>query len=116
MRMPRKDTHVYKLLVCLAQNNEMTAEEVFAKVGKVNHRGLGGIERMLNDAVRYEYAIKIDDKYQIVDELISYIEDVEEVMTSKKVKDIVQPFSKNIFTPEMKQYDSKLFQNKRGYS
>lgn len=116
MRMPRKDTHVYKLLVCLAQNGEMSAEEVFAKVGKVNHRGLGGIERMLNDAVGYEYAIKIDDKYQIVDELISYIEDVEEVMTSKKVKDIVQPFSKNIFTPEMKQYDSKLFQNKRGYS
>ena len=116
MRMPRKDTHVYGLLVCLAQNGEMTAEEVFAKVGKVNHRGLAGIERMLNDAVGYEYLVKNDNKYEIVDEISAYIEDVEEVTTSKKVKDIVQPFSKNIFTPEMKQYDSKLFQNKRGYS
>ena len=116
MRMPRKDTHVYTLLVCLAENGEMTSEEVFAKMGKVNHRGLAGIARMLNDAVKYEYVIKNDNKFEIVDEIASYLEDVEEVMSSKIIKDIVQPFSKNIFTPEMKQYDSKLFQNKRGYS
>ena len=116
MKMPRKDTYVYTLLTCLAENGEMTAEEVFTKVGKINHRGLTGIARMLNDAVKYEYATKNGDKFEIVDEVAAYLEDVEEITKSKVIKDIVQPFSKNIFTPEMKQYDTKLFQNKRGYS
>jgi hypothetical protein len=114
--MPRKDTHVYGLLVCLAENGEMTVEEVFAKVGKVNHRGLAGIARMLNDAVKYEYLVKVDNKFEIVDEIAAYLEDVEEITKSKVAKDLVPAFSKNIFTPEMKQYDTKLFQNKRGYS
>lgn len=116
MRMPRKDTHVFKILCCLVENGEMTAQEVFDKIGKVNRRGLAGITRMLNDAIRYQFVTLIKDKYQIIDDVAAYIEDILEVTTVKKPTDsIVQPAYKNNFTPEMKTYDSKLFLNKRGY-
>lgn len=114
--MPRKDTHVFKILCCLVENGEMTAQEVFDKIGKVNRRGLAGITRMLNDAIGYQFVTLIKDKYQIIDDVAAYIEDVMEVTAVKKPTDkIVQPAYKNNFTPEMKTYDSKLFLNKRGY-
>ena len=71
---------------------------------------------MLNDAIGYQFVTFIDGKYEIVDEVAAYIEDVNEILTVKKsTKEIVQPAYRNIFTPEMKNYDSKLFANKRGY-
>lgn len=115
MRMPRKDTHVFKILCCLAENGEMTVEEVFEKIGKVNSRGLPGITRMLNDAIRYQFVTLTKNKYQIIEEVAAYIEDVEEMTNVKKPTTVVMPAYINRFTPEMKNYDTNLFKNKRGY-
>jgi hypothetical protein len=54
-----------------------------------------------------------DKKYSIVPDVKSYVEDIIEVSTPKEVKEIVAPAYRNIFTPELRNYN--LFANKRGY-
>jgi len=65
--------------------------------------------RMLN----MNYVDCKNGKYIIFPDLKSYVEDIIEASTSKEAKDLVAPAYRNIFTPELKNYN--LFANKRGY-
>jgi hypothetical protein len=55
------------------------------------------------------------DKYKVTLDVAAHINAVLKMDSNYKPKEVVQPAYRNVFTPEMKGYEAKLFRNKRGY-
>lgn len=114
MTLPRRDTAVFKVLEGLVIHGDMTIDEVIEKVGYVTDKASRyAIVQLMGRMLNMNYVDCYEGKYTIIPDLKSYIEDIIEASTPKTAKDLVAPAYRNIFTPELKNYN--LFANKRGY-
>jgi hypothetical protein len=114
MPFPRQDTAVFKVLAGLTKHGDMTIDEIIVNVGYVTEKASRyAIVQLLGRMLNMNYVDCKDGKYIIFPDLKSYVEDIIEASTSKEAKDLVAPAYRNIFTPELKNYN--LFANKRGY-
>lgn len=119
MPLPRRDTAVFKVLEGLTIHGDMSVDEIIVKVGYVTDKAMRYsmvqlMGRMLNIGYVDIYESKSSTVvYTIIPDLKSYIEDIIEATAPIEAKDLVAPAYRNIFTPEMKNYN--LFANKRGY-
>jgi hypothetical protein len=114
MPYPRKDSAVFKVMEGLTLYGDLTVDEIIVKVGYVTEKATRySINQLLGRMYNMGYVTREKDKYSIIPDLKSYVEDVIEASAPKEKKDLVVPAYRNIFTPEMKNYN--LFANKRGY-
>jgi hypothetical protein len=114
MTLPRRDTAVFKVLEGLVIHGDMTVDEIIVKVGYVSDKAMRySIVQLMGRMLNIGYVDCFKGKYSIIPDLKSYVEDIIEASTPKEAKDLVAPAYRNIFTPELKNYN--LFANKRGY-
>jgi hypothetical protein len=114
MPFPRQDTAVFKVLAGLTKHGDMTIDEIIVHVGYVTDKASRyAIVQLMGRMLNMNYVDCYDGKYTIIPDLKSYVEDIIEISKPKKAKDLVAPAYRNIFTPELKNYN--LFANKRGY-
>lgn len=112
---PKQDTGVFKILQCLYEKKGATIDEVIAEIGYVTlQRQRCRMAAQFVGMRRRNYVTKDGNVYFLTPELKAYVQDVLEVAGLLEKKDLVAPAYRNIFTPEMRNYN--LFQNKRGYS
>lgn len=116
MQFPRRSTRVFSLMETLYEMNGATFEEVIAEVGYLSSRQTNHeMKKMFQALLDQGYAVKYNEKYKLTEDAFNYVVAVLKMEGTFKSKEVVQPAYKNVFTPEMKNYDSKLFANKRGY-
>jgi hypothetical protein len=114
MTLPRRDTAVFKVLEGLVVHGDMTVDEIIVNVGYVTDKAMRySIVQLMGRMLNIGYVDCHKGKYSIVPDVKSYVEDIIEASAPKEVKDLVAPAYRNIFTPELKNYN--LFANKRGY-
>ena len=114
MPMPRRDTAVFKVLQGLTIHGEMNVDEIIEKVGYVIEKSSKyAMTQLLKRMLVQGYVNFWKGKYYIIEDVKNYVEDVMEISESIDKGEVVMPAYKNVFTPEMKNYN--LFANKRGY-
>jgi hypothetical protein len=114
MPYPRKESAVFKVLVGLHLYGDMTVDEIIDKVGYVTERPMRyAISQLMSRMVTIGYVTCNAEKYTIVPDVKSYVEDMLEITKPYKKKELVASPYRNVFTNEMKNYN--LFANKRGY-
>lgn len=116
MKNPRTDTKVFSMLECFAQHGEMNLDELIKVMGNISHKASkNGMQRMIDDAIKQKYLVKNRDRYELSDEIETYVLDVMEFKNKKPKRDLVASPYRNIWTKELVGYTSSLYRNKRGY-
>ena len=115
MPFPRQETAVFKVLAGLTKHGDMTIDEIIVHVGYVTDKASRyAIVQLMGRMLNMNYVDCHDGKYTIIPDLKSYVEDIIEATAPRaEKKNLVPPAYRNIFTPELKNYN--LFANKRGY-
>jgi hypothetical protein len=107
---------MFTLLECIYELGGATYSDVIAEIGNISHRGSAAeMNKFFNNALDNGYLYMVGDKYKVLPDVAAHIDSVLKMEGNYKAKDVVQPAYKNVFTPELKGYESKLFRNKRGY-
>lgn len=114
MNYPRRNTAVFKVLESLVVHGDMNVDQIIDRVGYVMDKSTRYsmtqlMKRMLNQG----YIVALKEKYTVVADVRSYVEDVIEFSETIDKGEVVQPPYRNAFTPELKNYN--LFAHKRGY-
>lgn len=114
--MPKRSMKMFTLLQCIYDLGGATSKEVMEEIGNLSSRGTQAeMNKFFVNALNNGYVYMVDDKYKVTHEVAEHINAVLKMDANYKPKDIVQPAYRNIHTPEMKGYETKLFRNKRGY-
>ena len=116
MKNPRTTTKVFSMLECFAQFGAMNVEEIIEKMGNISHKAtLTGMNRILKDAVEQDYIEFRNGRYQLTEQIESFVLDVMEMRDKHPKEQGIPAAYRNIWTPELKNYTASLYQNKRGY-
>jgi hypothetical protein len=114
--MPRRSMKMFTLLECIYELDGATYEEVIDHIGNISSRSsYSEMIKFFRSGMDAGYLIKREEKYKLSEEAYYHVEAVLKLEGLYKPKDLVQAPYRNIHTPEMKLYESKLFANKRGY-
>lgn len=114
--MPRRSMKMFTLLECIYELGGATYADVISEIGNISSRNsTAEMNKFFNNALNNGYVYMVGDKYKVLPDVAEHIDSVLKMEGSYKQKDLVKPAYRNIFTPEMKVYESKLFKNKRGY-
>lgn len=114
--MPRRSMKMFTLLECIYELGGATYAEVLAEIGNISSRGTpSDMYKFFNRALDAGYLYMMGDKYKVTSDTAAHINATLKMDSNYKQKEVVQPAYRNIFTPEMKGYEAKLFRNKRGY-
>jgi hypothetical protein len=107
---------MFTLLECIYELGGATYADVIAEIGNISSRNsTAEMNKFFNNALNNGYVYMVGDKYKVLPDVAAHIDCVLKMEGNYKAKDVVQPAYRNVFTPEMKVYESKLFRNKRGY-
>lgn len=114
--MPRRSMKMFTLLECIYELGGATYADVLQEIGNISSRGTPSeMFKFFNNAIDAGYLYMAGDKYKVMPEVADHINATLKMDSNYKPKEVVKPAYKNIFTPEMKGYEAKLFRNKRGY-
>ena len=114
--MPRRSMKMFTLLECIYELGGATYKEVLDEIGNISSRGTPSeMNKFFNSALDAGYLYMMGDKYKVTLDVAAHINAVLKMDSNYKPKEVVQPAYRNVFTPEMKGYEAKLFRNKRGY-
>jgi len=114
--MPRRTMKMFTLLECIYELGGATYKEVLDEIGNISSRGTPSeMNKFFNNALDAGYLYMMGDKYKVTLDVAAHINAVLKMDSNYKPKEVVQPAYRNVFTPEMKGYEAKLFRNKRGY-
>jgi hypothetical protein len=114
--MPRRSMKMFTLLECIYELDGATYDEVIDHIGNISSRSnYSEMIKFFKSGMEAGYLIKREEKYKLTEEAYYHVEAVLKLEGLYKPKDLVQAPYRNIHTPEMKLYESKLFANKRGY-
>ena len=114
--MPRRSMKMFTLLECIYELGGATYNDVLNEIGNISSRGTPSeMTKFFNSALDSGYVYMIGNKYKVLPDVAAHIDSVLKMEGNYKAKDVVQPAYRNVFTPEMKGYETKLFKNKRGY-
>lgn len=103
------------MMAALFEHGTQTLEQVISVIGKTARGNKGNLE-MMKRAVASGYITQNDDKYSLSFDAEAQVADVLETMRPKDTRNIVPSRVPNIFTSELRGYESKLFAGKRGYN
>jgi hypothetical protein len=114
--MPRRSMKMFTLLECIYELGGATYNDVLNEIGNISSRGTPSeMYKFFNSALDAGYVYMVGDKYKVMPDVAAHIDSVLKMEGNYKPKNLVQPAYRNIFTPELKGYEAKLFRNKRGY-
>lgn len=114
--MPRRSMKMFTLLECIYELGGATAQQVIEEIGNISSRNsTAEMNKFFSNALNNGYLYMVGDKYKVLPDVAAHIDSVLKMEGNYKPKDVVQPAYRNVFTPEMKGYETKLFRNKRGY-
>lgn len=114
--MPRRSMKMFTLLECIYELGGATYAEVLQEIGNISSRGSASeMNKFFTNAIEHGYLYTVGEKYKVTPDVAAHIDSVLKMEGNYKPKNVVQPAYRNVFTPEMKIYDTKLFRNKRGY-
>ena len=114
--MPRRSMKMFTLLECIYELGGATYADVIAEIGNISSRNsTAEMNKFFSNALNNGYLYMVGDKYKVLPDVAAHIDSVQKMEGNYKAKNVVQPAYKNVFTPEMKGYETKLFRNKRGY-
>ena len=114
--MPRRSMKMFTLLECIYELGGATYADVLQEIGNISSRGTPSeMYKFFNSALDAGYLYMAGDRYKVTTDVAGHIDSVLKMEGNYKPKDVVLPAYRNIFTPEMKGYEAKLFRNKRGY-
>lgn len=102
------------MLICIHEKGSASRSDIVSKIG-TTPRGVKGDNEMLSKAVQRDYLKKNGDFYSLQPEALAYVSDVVEIVDQKPKGNLVQSRIPNIWTNEMRNYESSLFAGKRGY-
>lgn len=103
------------MMAALFEHGTQTLDQIISVIGKTD-RGAKGNTEMMKRAIASGYITKDGDKFRLADEAEAQIADVIETMRPKNEQILVPSRSHNIFSSELRNYESKLFAGKRGYN
>lgn len=115
MTLPKKDTNAHKIAKIIYQNGDLTFEQIYQKALLISSARRQRVKEALENMIKYNYILEIKGIYKLTDTLVAHLEDLEEFEASKKSVNVVESAYRNIFTPELKNYEQRLFANKRNY-
>jgi len=114
--MPRRSMKMFTLLECIYELGGATYAEVLQEIGNISSRGTPSeMNKFFSSALDNGYVYMAGDRYKVTPDVAAHINATLKMDSNYKPKEVVQPAYRNIFTPEMKGYEAKLFRNKRGY-
>jgi len=114
--MPRRSMKMFTLLECIYELGGATYADVIAEIGNISSRNsTAEMNKFFTNALDHGYLYMVGEKYKVTSDVAGHIDSVLKMEGNYKPKDVVQPAYRNVFTPEMKGYEAKLFRNKRGY-
>ena len=114
--MPRRSMKMFTLLECIYELGGATYADVLQEIGNISSRGTPSeMYKFFNSALDAGYLYMAGDRYKVTPDVAGHIDSVLKMEGNYKPKNVVLPAYRNIFTPEMKGYEAKLFRNKRGY-
>ncbi len=116
MAYARKGTITFAIMQHLAQSGASNMDQIVLGIRDFSVCRRSRVAEILGSLRKSQTVMASGDVFILSDEAISYVEDVLELAKEVNTADLVlRPYA-NAFTPEMKKYDSKMFQNKRGYN
>jgi hypothetical protein len=114
--MPRRSMKMFTLLECIYELGGASYNDVLNEIGNISSRGTPSeMTKFFNSALDSGYVYMVGNKYKVLPDVAAHIDSVLKMEGNYKPKNLVQPAYRNIFTPELKGYETKLFRNKRGY-
>lgn len=115
MQFPRAKTATRTVLLSIVERGAMTIDELM-EIGQIPEtRQRNRLQRVLASLSNAGCVLQSGGKFRATEEAISYAEDLLEMQEKKPKLDLVAPPYHRIDTPELKGYEKRLYQNKRGY-
>jgi enoyl-[acyl-carrier-protein] reductase (NADH) len=115
MAYARKGTITFAIMQHLAQSGASNMDQIVLGIRDFSVCRRSRVAEILGSLQKSQTVLASGDVFILSDEAISYVEDVLELAKEINTADLVPTPYANAFTPEMQNYDGKLFENKRGY-
>lgn len=115
MAYARKGTITFAIMQHLAQSGASNMDQIVLGIRDFSVCRRSRVAEILGSLRKSQTVVASGDVFILSDEAISYVEDVLELAKEVNTADLVPAPYANAFTPEMQDYDAKLFENKRGY-
>lgn len=115
MAYARKGTITFAIMQHLVQSGPSNMDEIFAGIKDFSVCRRYRVVEIMDSLQKLKIVKVINEVFTLSDEAISYVEDVLQMAKTIAPEELVAAPYANVFTPEMENYDSKLFENKRGY-